>query len=425
MKRQSVVYSVFMKSLCFTVFLSLVALLSGCTQTQAMQTYTDPRQIDVAFVYEQLQEVHPAFQKAKGKAFVDAAYEKLLAKAPSMDDPSFFFALKAFSSLGADSHTGIVMTPQVVSQLHAVPLQLQYLQGAWRLSVVEQQHQDLLGATVVSVNGIPLDEVVTRASSLVAADNLVWLRHSLAGMFNITELYTYLGLATGPLEPVSFTVVRLGETQAQEFRVEPVSAQSFQGFAWATLYQNPCKTGPSSSYYRAFLINEGKTLFMQYNVCASSEDYPIDTFTKEVLAQLPGLHIQQVIIDLRYNGGGDSRLFEPMMDGLSKLQKQLGFTLDVLIGEGTFSSALMNAIQLTQRTECTLVGTPSGGSVNHYGEVKQFTLPNSHLPLFISSKRFTMDADYPSDSLQPDMLVEPTIEDMLAGIDTTVEATLQ
>ena len=51
-----------------------------------------------------------------------------------------------------------------------------------------------------------------------------------------------------------------------------------------------------------------------------------------------------------------------------------------LIGEATFSSAIINAVEL-QEMGMALVGEPASGSVDHFGAVRSGQLPNSGLRL--------------------------------------------
>ncbi len=51
----------------------------------------------------------------------------------------------------------------------------------------------------------------------------------------------------------------------------------------------------------------------------------------------------------------------------------------VVIGRRTFSSGLLNAHDLAARTRAILIGEPTGGKPNSYGEVESFTLPRSGL----------------------------------------------
>ena len=400
--------------------LLFVMLLSGCTTTAGDHPY----QADLHELYTSLPSAHKDFfQGREEQSFKDFS-KVALDEAPSMDAGQFYFTLRRLASFAQDSHTTVGLTQEFVQHFHAIPAQMMYLGGTWRLSVVETSFADFLGAEVVAINGVPIEEVEALASPLFGHDNEVWFRHSLAGQLNLTELYSYIGIAEQPTDEVALTIIARGETEHTTIRLLPVKADAYAHREFAILTQNPTPTGPSQSYYRAFLLENRPILFIQYNVCADDPSFPVSRFTEEVLKLIQLEQIPKILIDLRYNSGGDSRLFEPMIAGLAQIQKETDLSIDVLIGENTFSSALMNAKQCKERLECRLVGTPSGGSVNHYGEVKHFVLPNSKLPVFYSTKYFVMDKHHKGTSLEPDLYVEASVEDLLAGRDTVVETLL-
>ena len=97
-----------------------------------------------------------------------------------------------------------------------------------------------------------------------------------------------------------------------------------------------------------------------------------------------------------------------------------------LIGEATFSSAVINAVEL-QEMGAPLVGERTSGSVDHVGAVRSFRLPNSGLQVGVSSQYIDLgtlldaDAGRGVESLEPDILVAQTMPDTLAGRDTAVE----
>jgi C-terminal processing protease CtpA/Prc len=95
----------------------------------------------------------------------------------------------------------------------------------------------------------------------------------------------------------------------------------------------------------------------------------------------------------------------------------------VLIGPGTFSSAILNAIELKQQG-ATLVGEPTGGGAGHYGEVKILTLPNSKLAVRYTSKFFSAPKGLDGSSLQPDLPAPTTLTDALSGRDTAFFAAM-
>ena len=74
-----------------------------------------------------------------------------------------------------------------------------------------------------------------------------------------------------------------------------------------------------------------------------------------------------------------------------------------------------------------LVGEPASGSVDHFGSVGSFALPNSGVQVGVSTKYIDLgtlldaDAGRGVESLEPDVTVPQTMADTLAGRDTAVE----
>ena len=103
-----------------------------------------------------------------------------------------------------------------------------------------------------------------------------------------------------------------------------------------------------------------------------------------------------------------------------KLLKKEKCSKYALISENTFSSAILNALSLKDDADFTLVGTPTGGSINHYGELKSFTLPETGWEVYYSSKYFKLSKKYEG-SIIPDVYIEKDAESYFSGIDKEVE----
>ena len=154
----------------------------------------------------------------------------------------------------------------------------------------------------------------------------------------------------------------------------------------------------------------------------------MEDFAAAVAKDLAAGDYDRVLLDLRYNGGGSDGVIWPLFEVLRKAMDN-GVTLVGLIGEATFSSALINAVEI-QEMGGILAGEAAGGSVCHFGAVHTFTLPNSKVRGQVSSKYLDLNtlldaaAGRGVEALQPDILVYQTLEDTLAGKDTLVEACL-
>jgi hypothetical protein len=399
-------------------FLILLTLVTGCTSL-AVPVSTDERSIDLHTLYATLEKEHKNLYHQTSKEVFRAEYESALLSAPTLNEIDFYFTASRLAALAGDSHTSVSLTRELAQSLNVYPLQVGYVDGAWRLIVTERDQSFLLGNEILSINGVSFTEIVERARPLVSYDNEVWFRQRLSQMLNIAELYHYLGVVEHAGQALTITL-----DKQENYIVEPLTVEAFYQGEYSTLYDVKPRTAANPVYYRSLLLEQDSILFVQYNACASDSEYPIDQFIEETLQHIAKHQFKKVIVDLRYNGGGNSRLFEPMIKGLAALQKELNFSLDVLIGERTFSSAIMNAVQLKQRTEARLVGSETGGSVNHYGELKYFTLPNSSLVVHYSTKYFVMDKSHERGSLKPDLVIEASVDDLLNGVDTVVQAIL-
>ncbi len=151
---------------------------------------------------------------------------------------------------------------------------------------------------------------------------------------------------------------------------------------------------------------------------------PFAQFNQQVWAVFDSQPVEHFILDLRNNSGGNSQVFAPFLASMQARAPGFAQTpLLVIIGRRTFSSAIINAIQLRQGN-VRFYGEPSGGSPNSYGEVLQFVLPNSRLSVNYSTKYFSFPG-YPDGSLLPDVPVKIYSADYCARHDPFLAAALQ
>ncbi len=98
----------------------------------------------------------------------------------------------------------------------------------------------------------------------------------------------------------------------------------------------------------------------------------------------------------------------------------------LLIGPGTFSSAMGFAQTVADYGIATLVGEPLGETVNSNGEVFQVRAPRTCLNAGIASKFFYPTKARPSDAvITPDILVKTTANDLRLGRDPVLDRVLR
>mgnify|MGYP000867220884 CR=1 FL=1 len=348
----------------------------------------------------------------KADVFADACAE-VFSQADNLDQTAFYFALCRLAALMGDSHTTVTASTAVASSMRYLAIQLTPIGGRHVVTAIASPYADLVGGCVTAINGTPIEEASRVLASYVSADNEVWRMQQCARLMRNASALGHCRIID-QVGSCLFTIT----TDGQEIEVTIPLAEP--GMEYSYLQTNRPPTSPGTEFYRIVDMGTSAVVFIQYNQCSEDNAYPLDDFNADIEQAIMAKHPQKVIVDLRYNGGGDSRLFEPTVKLLGRLQKSYGFQLFALIGSSTFSSAILNALHLKARTDCTLAGTPSGGSASHYGEVKRFTLPASLHQVGYSTKYFHADGA-PDGSLMPDVEIELDTEDIRNGIDTVVE----
>ena len=378
------------------------------------------RKEDLEFLYQTLERAHPdLFANTPEERFLErkAAIETGLEEA---DDFTFALELQSLTALAGDSHTTLALGGSMSQTVHYYPMSLLHRDGRWYLSAAPTERRALLGREVTAVNGRSMEETVEAFGAVLSADNGVKLRRQYRQSCNVAEFYEYLELARAG-DPLELTLAG-GEALA----LAPVSAEELARMDLVRLSDGLPQpvTGVQDRFYLAFPLDEG-TYYIQYNSCREDPELPMETFAAQVEQDLSAGQYRRVVVDLRNNGGGSDGVIWPLLQVLRRAMDR-GMEGVGLFGETTFSSAIINAVEL-QEMGMALVGEPASGSVDHFGSVRSAQLPNSGLRLGVSSKYIDLgelldaDAGRGVEPLEPDVTAAQTMADTLAGRDSAVE----
>jgi C-terminal processing protease CtpA/Prc len=154
------------------------------------------------------------------------------------------------------------------------------------------------------------------------------------------------------------------------------------------------------------------------------KERPFADFAKELFATADEKKPAKLIVDLRFNEGGSTRVIKPFLEGLAtRPELDRKDRLIVLIGRRTFSSASLNALEIKLTGRATFVGEPTGGNPSsRFRESTQFELPNSKLAIGCTTK-FVAGNDSGT-SVVPDVAVETSSQDYFAGRDPAMDKAL-
>ena len=195
--------------------------------------------------------------------------------------------------------------------------------------------------------------------------------------------------------------------------------------AFRVCFNDPAQGTASADYIADNKLGSKIAVFYQSDI-----DYSaglVETFTAQVMADLEQGSYSVLLLDLRNNGGGSDGVIIPLLMELAPLVRSGELELWGLVGEATFSSASINALEIREMGG-GLAGEPTSGSVDHFGSTGSFTLPNTGVRVSMSTKFIDTGtllecaAGLGVEPIQPDVTVYQTLEDYLAGQDTLVDA---
>lgn len=404
-------------------------LAAGMILTAAMVAWTEPPkdrvarwQEDLRFLAEELPKKHKnLFATLKADEFRQAV-AVLESDLPKLTDDDVHVRLMQLAARVRDAHTAVA-PGNLLSPV--LPVALVWLSDGYYATRVDSAYADVLGCKLTAVEGMAVDQVVDRVKSVVPHENDWWLREQLPNYVIAAKVLKSLGIIPDSGRARLTFVDAQGQAHDVTMTAKTLSAVG----KWSLLFapapdQVPLRHQERGKNYWHRWLPDHRQLYICYRACTSVPAAPIGPWIQEVIALLDRERPDSIVIDLRDNTGGASALFEPLIYAIAGRDwlNQPG-RIWVLIGRRTFSSAFMNAAQLKQSTKATLVGEPTGQKPNSFGEVKLLRLPHSGLAVQYSTKFFRRYPQSDPLTLEPDVRIDPTIDDLRLGRDRALEHT--
>lgn len=338
------------------------------------------------------------------------------------DDCMISVDIAAIAASARDAHTTAIMP---ITRF--IPFEFYWFPEGIYIITCFGEAADAVNCKVTHLNGIPIEEVIQRVELIVSHENDAFLKAQLPKYLQAVEVlyglevidefdHVELSLETVGGEVLDITVPTYGY---KEFKSKTIKNVNVSGTNLPLYRRNKDK-----NYWRYF-IAESNTLYFNYNSCREMQDVSVESFSMDLIEFINQEDVRRLVIDLRNNLGGNSTLLEPFIKDLSKCEKlnRIG-GIFVILGRETFSSALLNAYALKNKTKAIFIGEATGGKPNCYGEVKFFNLKNSKLQIRYSTEYYKLVEDDEQQSFFPDVITEVTIKDYFDNRDPCMDYAL-
>jgi len=369
-----------------------------------------------------------------------------------LDLPHLRVALMRVDALADNGHS------RVENERSAVPFELPVRVAAFSdglyIMRATATNADLLGGRVTAIDGQSIDAVMAKLEQL-RGGTLQW-RRLLASEYLVLQDLLY-GIDVAPdvqhsmwtvHTPDGATITRrldaysppVSEPAASVNRwlsSEPLTGIAGQWRAFEPDHPLPESLTDFDNAFRMVSLPGTGTQFVQFKSNADQDGQSITDFISSTESRLRQVRPRSVILDLRYDGGGDFVNTYRFARELPKLIASTGQII-MLTGPGTFSAGISTAafVKHAGQERVLILGQPVGDRLQFYSEGGRACLPNH--PLCVAYETGKHDYQHACTdwdvcfwlnyffkfrvkSLDPDDLIPLSFKDWRAGVDPVLD----
>lgn len=473
-------------TLAIVLLLAPVAAVADEASVPVSGEWVERWRSDLAVLAEKIPARHPDPYKLIDSAEFKAELDRLSARLPEMAHHEVVVEVARIVARIGDGHTRLTLplqegsaiflghskTPAAIApglRFGTLPLSLWQYSDGLHIRRIDQRHAWAAGLEVLRIGQLDTADAIAAVAPVVHHDNPSQLDDIVVGYLTVPEILhargviSDLGTVTlvvetedgemrelvleagqpGPTgsEPPSSEPTASEPAPSQPISTQPVPTQPISTapiptapiptapIQWTEAYEGvaPRYLARRDENYWFELLPESRTAYFQYNEVYNAEDQPIPEFADTLFGALDTGEIDRLIIDLRWNRGGDNGLNQTFVHGLIRSRKlREAGSLFVILGRGTFSAAMMFALDVERHTPVLFVGEPSGGRPNHFGDSRLLTLPETGVTVRISSLYWQYST--PHDErlwIEPHLPTPLSAADYRAGRDVAMHAILE
>jgi hypothetical protein len=412
---------------------------------------------DIEEIVKDVRLVHPdAFTKTGRLTFLRQARALEAALPRLSEEQRMVAAMRLVASIG-DGHTSLEPDNPAFGLWY--PFRLYQFSDGYFITAAHRSQAEIAGAQVLEIGGRPADEVVGEARRLMGADNDVGAREMVFATSN-AGLMKGLGYASADGSLSLKLKLRNGHTVE---RIAIPRLSDADGFAkgdstfewrfrpefggppignpedWISAYRDLShlalrtadpKRPPHLILRRAFVgqaLPDSDAYYIQANCICNGADETFLAFFARAMAEVDHRKPRRLIVDLRFNVGGDGSKVPGLIGEFVKRKDAPPWReLYVLTGRRTFSAGVMALDAFRINTDATFVGEPAGAGLNSYGDAGSFTFPHTGMHMDMSTLRHELTRSTDIDPYTPvDVPAAFTSADYAAGRDPAVDAILE
>jgi hypothetical protein len=343
---------------------------------------------------------------------------------PSLTDQQVVFEFMQLLSLVGNGHNFIIPGFGAKGSFSQIPMQFYWFSDGLYVVGANEEYQQWIGSKVEAFGNTPTKKALERTKTINARDNEMQQRWLSPYYLSLTAVLEGLGIVDSSKD---FTLT-LSNASGVESKIQPkTNAMNFYGFPKLpplTAAESPRYLAKNSDNYWSELITKTNTLYIQFNDVVNKASVSFKEFNLQLREKIIKEGVDNLILDLRHNSGGDGSIIPPMIATMVFFEAHNPEgKMFVLIGRNTFSAAHNLLLDISQLTDVIIVGEPSGSRPNAISEAGWFNLPYSRLTGIVSSQFHQSGA--PEDHriwVAPHMPISLSADEYFSGKDPSIDA---
>ena len=425
---------------------SLIVL--GASAEAQAPTLADWRS-DIADIVRDIRTLHPDPFARTGRLTFLRAVRNLETALPSLTTEQRVARTMALVAMLEDGHTYLEMNHPRYARWY--PARLYEFTDGYFIVSAHKSAADIVGAQVMEIGGAPVRDVAAKARATMGYENMSMGAERVHPMHSET-LMRALGYAradgTLPMKlrlPNGRVVDRVlspaladhpqfkdDATWEWQFRPELFGTPIGTEQDWITAYRGlPASAFQTADTLRPLFLTDrrpfsarvvpaAKAVYVRTNYISDTDFLP---FFQGVMARVDSVRPEKLIIDWRYNFGGDgSQLALVLREFIKRADTPPWKDIYILTGRKTFSATVLALGKFIEFLPLTVVGEPSAAGLNHFGDPTNRTYARTGLRLSVSTLRHQLaESSDLSEFVPVDVPAQFTFADFSAGRDPAVD----
>jgi hypothetical protein len=331
------------------------------------------------------------------------------------------------------------------TELSRLPIRAWWFGDELRIVRATPQHRRLLGCRIARLNGVPTATAYARVRDMYAGSEM-W-KHYMSD-YTLTSPSVLRGAGVGSdaanarvdvsdcagrgsHQLAGLPFERSEKAVESWWDLAPQSPSALKGWSHVLTGRPLPKylANVDQAYWFEAPAPKG-VFFLQLNRAANAGSETVTDFAQRAATEIGKIDPAAVVVDLRFNTGGDSNVTKVLVDDVVAAAGRR--PLYLIVGRSTFSAGIVAAAQFRQAATVTIVGEPVGDELEFWAEGGNIILPYSGLAAHFANGAHSLSPkgcptrDFCNDlsvaSLAPDIPVTTRWTDYLAETDPALRA---